>query len=50
MVMTENDELLIASKSVTSDIDIDYGGVDEGGNKEPSARRYDDVWEDEEED
>ena len=31
-------------------IGIDYGGVDEGGNQVSSARRYDDVWEDEEED
>jgi len=34
---------------VSSDYGIDYGGVDEQGTKEPSARRRD-VWEDDGED
>ena len=33
---------------VSSDKGIDYGGVDETGEKEPSARRRNDVWEEEE--
>jgi len=29
--------------------DIDYGGTDDEGQLNPAARRYHDVWEDEEE-
>ena len=32
--------------SVISDIDIDYGGVDEEGELDPASRRYD-VWDEE---
>lgn len=42
--------MVCGSQGVTSaDVDIDYGGVDEQGDKDPSARRRQDVWEDEEE-
>lgn len=37
------------SGSVTSPNGIGYGGVDEEGEKDPSARRHRNVWDDEEE-
>ena len=41
---------ICGSQGVTSNNGIDYGGVDEEGNKEPGARRRRrDVWDDEEE-
>lgn len=41
--------LICDSNSVTTNNgEIKYGGVDEEGVKEPSARRYHDVWADEE--
>jgi hypothetical protein len=36
--------LVSASKGVTSDIDLDYGGVDEDGTHEPSAKDDDFFW------
>ena len=36
------------SSKISSDADIDYGGVDEDGTKEPASRRRS-VWEDEDE-
>lgn len=39
---------MTASGVSDSDRDIDYGGVDEEGNKDPASRRYD-VWGDDEE-
>ena len=36
--------LASASKGVTSDIDLDYGGVDEDGTHEPSAKDDDFFW------
>ncbi len=41
---------ICASKGVTSNNGIDYGGVDEDGELDPaSRRRRRDVWDDEEE-
>ncbi|MCR4809312.1 MAG: hypothetical protein K5896_05585 [Prevotella sp.] len=37
--------MLCASKGVTSDKGIGYGGVDEEGEKDPEARRRRNVWE-----
>lgn len=37
--------MLCASKGVTSDKGIGYGGVDEEGEKNPEARRRRNVWE-----
>lgn len=39
--------MVCGSKDITSDKGIDYGGVDEEGEKDPASRRHD-VWEDEE--
>lgn len=39
--------VICMSNGVTSERGIDYGGVDEEGTKEPSARRRNDIWEDE---
>ena len=36
--------LASASKGVTSDIGIEYGGVDEEGTHEPSAKDDDFFW------
>ena len=33
--------------SVTSEIGIDYGGVDEDGDKDPVSRLHRDVWDEE---
>lgn len=45
----DTDTILLQNNSgVTSDVGIDYGGVDEEGNKDPSGRRNRDVWDDEE--
>ena len=41
--------IICASDGVTSGKGIGYGGVDEDGEKDPSARRRRDVWDDEEE-
>ena len=47
----EMDAMICSSRGVTSDNGISYGGIDENGDKVPSARRnYDwDTEEDEEE-
>lgn len=42
-------EFLMASGVSDPERDIDYGGVDEEGDKDPASRRRD-IWEDEEED
>ena len=39
--------VICISNGVTSERGIDYGGVDEDGTIEPSARRHNAVWEDE---
>ena len=41
-------EFLMASGVSNPERGIDYGGVDEEGEKDPASRRYD-VWENEEE-
>ena len=38
---------LVCASGVSSDKGIGYGGVDEGGTMDPSARRRKDVWTDE---
>jgi len=38
---------MLAASGVSSDKGIGYGGVDEGGTMDPSARRRKDVWTDE---
>ena len=40
---------ICASKGVTSNNGIDYGGVDEDGELDPASRRRRDVWDDGEE-
>ena len=42
-------EFLMASGVSDPERDIDYGGVDEEGDKDPASRRRD-IWEDEEDD
>ena len=49
VVMMGTQTIVCASKGVTSGKGIGYGGVDEDGEKDPSARRRRDVWDDEEE-
>lgn len=41
--------MICTSESVTSNNGIDYGGVDEDGEKDPAARRRRNVWDEEEE-
>ena len=45
----QSQELLTSSPGVTSPGGIGYGGVDTGGSKEPGARYYNKVWDDDEE-
>ena len=41
--------IICGSQDITSSNDeITYGGVDEGGTIDPASRRHRDVWEDEE--
>lgn len=47
MVLTQSTTMICGSQGVTSNKGIDYGGVDDTGEKEPAARRQRDVWEDE---
>jgi hypothetical protein len=49
MVILGTTTIICGSQDITSDNGIDYGGVDENGEKDPSSRRQQDVWEDEEE-
>lgn len=42
------EEMICASKDITSDYGIDYGGVDEDGTMDPASRQNCSVWEDEE--
>ena len=49
MVTMETLTIICTSGTVTSNNGIGYGGVDEDGEKDPSARRRRDVWDDEEE-
>lgn len=39
-------KLICASEDITSDVGIDYGGVDEDGTKPVDSRRQYDVWDD----
>jgi hypothetical protein len=39
--------MLCGSQGITSNKDIDYGGVDNEGTLDPSSRRYD-AWDDDE--
>ena len=42
--------IICGSQDITSNNnDIGYGGVDEGGTKDPASRRQHNLWEDEEE-
>ena len=41
--------MVCTSEGVTSNNGIDYGGVDEDGEKDPAARRRRNVWDEEEE-
>ena len=43
------DCMQLLSGSVTSTNGIGYGGVDNGGTKDPSSRSFDYGWEDDEE-
>ena len=43
-------EQLLSGSGVQSDNGIGYGGVDEDGSKDPSARRHRSEWDDDEED
>ena len=49
MIEAEPDQMICGSKSITSDKDLNYGGVDEEGTKDPDSRRYN-TWDDDEED
>lgn len=40
-------ELICASQDITSDVGIDYGGIDEDGSVTVESRRYS-VWNDDE--
>lgn len=43
--------MICRSKGVRSNQDIDYGGIDEDGGKDPASRqKAQNIWEDEEED
>lgn len=48
IVIIESTELICASKDITSDVGIDYGGIDEDGEKTVDSRRHRTVWDDEE--
>ena len=50
MVETNLNSMICGSQGVTSEKDIDYGGVDEEGTKDPASRQYRNEWEEEEED
>lgn len=41
--------LICASQDITSNVGIDYGGVDEDWTKTVDSRRHRSVWDDEEE-
>lgn len=49
VVRTETEQLLSGS-GIQSNYDIDYGGIDEDGTKEPAARRQNVAWDDDEDD
>ena len=42
-------KLICASQDITSDVGIDYGGVDVDGKKSVESRSHRSVWDDEEE-
>lgn len=46
-VKTETAMMICGSQDITSNNDINYGGVDEEGTKDPASRRYD-IWDEEE--
>jgi len=48
MVETNLNSMICGLQGVTSEKDIDYGGVDEEGTKDPASRRYRNEWEEEE--
>ncbi len=48
IVQAELAMIVCGSQDITSNADIDYGGVDEDGDKDPASRRQN-VWDDEEE-
>jgi hypothetical protein len=49
MVIIGTTTMICGSQDIKSQNGITYGGVDENGEKDPSSRRQQDVWEDEEE-
>lgn len=49
MVVIGTVNIICGSVGIISDVDVDYGGADEEGTKDPASRRHFNVWEDEEE-
>lgn len=45
---TELDTMICVSEYIYSDFEIDYGGLDVGGLKDPAANRHYGVWSEEE--
>ena len=50
MVSIGTVSMVCDSQDITSDNGITYGGVDEDGTKDPSARRQSYIWAEEDED
>ena len=44
--LMDQEELICASQDITSNVGIDYGGVDEDGTKTVDSRRHS-VWDEE---
>lgn len=42
----ESVELICTSQAITSDLGIDYGGVDEDGDITVECRRHHNIWDD----
>lgn len=49
-LLATTEMMICGSQEVKSNKDIDYGGIDEEGEKDPASRRYKKQWDDEEED
>lgn len=50
VIIINTSMMICGSKDIISEKGIDYGGVDEGGTKDPSSRQHAGVWDDEEDD
>ena len=48
MADTELDTMICVSEYIYSDFEIDYGGIDVGGLKDPASNIYHGVWGEEE--